>query len=110
MQGVNELLEQADIRMFQLEEPFLEELVENAPPERHTSTLNCIVGKVDLVTLPGNHFYDFGDPGVRDTMAWCDRNGIIHAGKLVLTNYMENNMHGNGFTMRPYETRVYYFE
>lgn len=80
MQGVNDLLDQADIRMFQLEEPFLEELVENAPPERHTSTLNCIVGKVDLVTLPGNHFFDFGEAGVRDTMAWCDRNGIIHAG------------------------------
>ena len=34
----------------------------------------------------------------------------LSKGKLVLANYMENNMHGNGFTTRPYETRVYYFE
>lgn len=80
MQGVNDLLDSADIRMFQLEEPFLDELVEGAPPERLTKTLDCVIGKVDLVTLPGNHFYDFGEPGVKDTIAWCERNGIAHAG------------------------------
>ena len=80
MQGVNDLLDNADIRMFQIEEPYLDELVENAPPERLTKTLDCIVGKVDLVTLAGNHFYDFGEPGVRDTINWCERNGIAHAG------------------------------
>ena len=41
---------------------------------------------------------------------WAPEGFDLAKGKLVLANYMENNMHGNGFTMRPYETRVYYFE
>ena len=80
MQGVNALLDGADFRMFQLEEPFLDTLVENAPPERLTKTLDVICGKVDLVTLSGNHFYDYGEAGVHDTIAWCERCGIAHAG------------------------------
>lgn len=80
MSGVTALLDGADIRMFQLEEPFLDEPVENAPPERLTKTLEPVIGRADLLTLSGNHFYDFGEPGVRDTIAWCERNGIAHAG------------------------------
>ena len=80
MEGVNDLLAGADIRMFQLEEPFLDELVENAPPERSTKTLDAVLGKVDLVTVAGNHFYDYGEAGVRDTLAWAKRNGIACAG------------------------------
>jgi poly-gamma-glutamate synthesis protein (capsule biosynthesis protein) len=80
MKGVNDLLDGADFRIFQLEEPFLDTLVEGAPPERLTKTLDCVVGKVDLVTLSGNHFYDYGEPGVNDTIAWCERSGIAHAG------------------------------
>ena len=41
---------------------------------------------------------------------WAPEGFDLSKGKLVLANYMENNIHGNGFTMRPYETRVYYFE
>ena len=41
---------------------------------------------------------------------WAPEGFDLSKGKLVLANYMDNNMHGNGFTMRPYETRVYYFE
>ena len=41
---------------------------------------------------------------------WAPEGIDLTKGKLVLANYMENNMHGNGFTTRPYETRVYYFE
>ena len=80
MKGVNALLDGADFRMFQLEEPFLDTLVEGAPPERSTKTLDVVLGKVDLVTLSGNHFYDYGEAGVNDTIAWCERNGIAHAG------------------------------
>ena len=80
MKGVNALLDGADFRMFQLEEPFLDTLVEGAPPERLTKTLDVVLGKVDLVTLSGNHFYDYGEPGVKDTIAWCERSGIAHAG------------------------------
>ena len=80
MKGVNALLDGADFRMFQLEEPFLDTLVEGAPPERLTKTLDVVLGKVDLVTLSGNHFYDYGEPGVKDTISWCERSGIAHAG------------------------------
>ena len=38
---------------------------------------------------------------------WAPEGFDLSKGKLVLANYMENNMHGNGFTMRPYETREY---
>ena len=41
---------------------------------------------------------------------WAPEGFDLSKGKLVLANYMDNNMHGNGFTTRPYETRVYYFE
>ena len=41
---------------------------------------------------------------------WAPEGIDLSKGRLVLANYMENNMHGNGFTLRPYETRVYYFE
>jgi len=41
---------------------------------------------------------------------WAPEGFDLSKARLVLANYMENNMHGNGFTMRPYETRVYYFE
>ena len=41
---------------------------------------------------------------------WAPEGFDLSRGKLVLANYMENNVHGNGFTLRPYETRVYYFE
>ena len=47
MKGVNALLDGADFRMFQLEEPFLDTLVEGAPPERLTKTLDVVLGKVD---------------------------------------------------------------
>ena len=80
MKGVNALLDGADFRMVQLEEPFLDTLVENAPPERLTKTLDVLLGRIDLVTLAGNHFYDYGEAGVHDTIAWCERGGIAHAG------------------------------
>lgn len=80
MRGINDLLDGADIRMFQLEEPFLEELVEGAPPEKLLPTLDPVVGKVDLVTLAGNHFYDYGEAGVDGTIAWCKKNGIAYCG------------------------------
>ena len=34
----------------------------------------------------------------------------LRAGKAVLCNYPDQPIHDNGFTTRPYETRVYYFK
>ena len=41
---------------------------------------------------------------------WAPEGFDLTKGKCVLCNYMDNTIHGNGFTTRPYETRVYYFE
>ena len=80
MVDVNRLMDAADFRMFQLEEPFLKNLRENATEDCLTRDLEPIVGKVDLVTLSGNHFRDFGEEGVGDTLDWLDEHGIRHCG------------------------------
>ncbi len=79
-EGVNSLLDSADIRMAQLEEPFLSEVTDFAGPNRTTSVLSPMLGRMDLLTLAGNHFYDFGERGVKDTVEWCENNGIVCCG------------------------------
>ena len=79
-EGVTGLLDGADFRMFQLEEAYLKTPVERSVEGNLVKSLDPIKGRVDLVTLSGNHFYDFREDGVRDTIAWCDENGIAHAG------------------------------
>jgi len=74
--SVNQILDNADIRMFQLEKPYMKTPVEGASEDRYVKVLDPIIGKVDLVTLAGNHFYDFGEVGVRETIEWCHENGI----------------------------------
>lgn len=69
--GVSDMLSKAEVRMAQLEEPFVSEVTEFAGANRTTSVLKPLIGRFDLLTLPGNHFYDFGDRGVRDTIEWC---------------------------------------
>ena len=78
--GITGLLSGADFRMFQLEGPYLDAPVENSSPDCSTAVLAPVEGLVDLVTLAGNHFYDYGEAGVRDTIAWCERSGIAHTG------------------------------
>jgi oligo-1,6-glucosidase len=41
---------------------------------------------------------------------WAPEGFDLKKGREVLCNYQDNPIHGNGFTTRPYETRVYYFE
>lgn len=77
---VGTLLDSCDVRMFQLEEPYTRDLVPDAGKDKQACVLEPIVGKVDLVSLAGNHFYDYGEVGVRDTLEWCDENGIAHCG------------------------------
>ncbi len=78
--GVNGILDGADVRIAQLEEPFVSEVTDFAGPNRTTAALSPLIGKFDLLTLSGNHFYDFGDRGVKDTVEWCKNNGIICCG------------------------------
>jgi poly-gamma-glutamate synthesis protein (capsule biosynthesis protein) len=78
--GVDPLLADADLRMIQLEEPFLARATETVGPDRTTAALEPLKGRIDLVTLSGNHFYDLGEDGVRDTLDWCRRSGITCCG------------------------------
>ena len=79
-EGVRALLDDANIRMAQLEEPFVSDVTEFAGPDRTTAVLEPLTGRFDLLTLSGNHFYDFGERGVRDTVDWCAKNGIACCG------------------------------
>ena len=79
-EGVTELLDKADFRMFQLEEAYLKAPVGNSVEGNLVKSLDPVKNRVDLVTLSGNHFYDFKETGVQDTIAWCEENGIAHAG------------------------------
>ncbi len=78
--GVNGILDGADVRVAQLEEPFVSEVTDFAGPDRTTAALAPLIGKFDLLTLSGNHFYDFGERGVKDTVEWCRNNGIVCCG------------------------------
>ena len=79
-EGITGILDSADFRMFQLEEAYLKTPVERSVEGNLVKSLDPIKNRVDLVTLSGNHFYDFKEDGVRDTIAWCEENGIAHAG------------------------------
>lgn len=79
-QGVSGLLAAADVRMAQLEEPFCKEESEFVKSTRTTRVLEPLAGRFDLLTLSGNHFYDFGEQGVSDTIEWCSEKGIVTCG------------------------------
>ena len=78
--GVDRLLKTADLRMVQLEEPFVSRETAEAGPDRTTAALEPLKGRIDLVTLSGNHFYDLGEAGVADTLDWCRRNAVACCG------------------------------
>ena len=80
IEGVVDMLDNADFRMFQLEEAYVNKPVERSTEGNLTKTLDVVKGKVDLVTLSGNHFYDFKEDGVEGTIDWCDKNGVKHCG------------------------------
>jgi len=47
----------------------------------HPNTMKAVVyAGFNCVTLANNHFYDFGDKGVSDTLKACGDNGIAHVG------------------------------
>ncbi len=80
MAHINGLLDSCDFRMAQLEEPYLDEILDCASEFKLTSTLEPLVGRIDLLTLAGNHFYDYGEAGVTATVNWCDDKRIAHCG------------------------------
>lgn len=78
--GVIPMLESADVRMAQLETPYGKEVSEFVKPDRTTKVLEPLIGHFDLMTLSGNHFYDLGEIGVKDTIDWLDEHNIVRAG------------------------------
>jgi poly-gamma-glutamate synthesis protein (capsule biosynthesis protein) len=48
--------------------------------DRELRNLEPVKGRFDLVTLAGNHIYDAGETGVRDTTAWLRENGVPYVG------------------------------
>jgi len=79
-EGVMPVLDNNDFRMFQLEEAYLSQPTERSVPGNLSSVLDFLGDKVDLVTLSGNHFYDFQEDGVEGTISWCEKHGIAHCG------------------------------
>ena len=80
LEGVAPLLAAADVRMAQLETPYVNEVSEYASESRTVKVLEPLVGLFDLMTLSGNHFYDLGELGVKNTIDWLDSKRISHAG------------------------------
>ena len=79
-EGVKDLLASADVRVAQLEVPYIDKADDNMDPTRETQYLFPLKGRFDVMTLAGNHLYDFGTPGVRDTTKWLRENGILYCG------------------------------
>lgn len=83
---VVEYTEKADYSIINFESPVVEG--EGSPIEKTGPNLKCHPNAMkalrfagfNCVTLANNHFYDFGDKGVSDTMKACDNNGIDHVG------------------------------
>lgn len=78
--GVIPMLEAADVRMAQLETPYVKTVSEFAGVHMTTAALAPLTGHFDLMTVCGNHFYDLGETGVKDTLEWLDEHKIAHAG------------------------------
>lgn len=78
--------EKADYSIINFESPIVE--VEGVPIEKTGPNLKCHPNAMkavrfagfNCVTLANNHFYDFGDEGVLDTLKACNENGIDHVG------------------------------
>lgn len=80
MEGVLPLLQEADVRILHIEEPFMREESEECGPNRTWKSLEPLRGNLDMTTLCSNHFYDFGENGVKETIEWCKELGIEYSG------------------------------
>lgn len=78
---------QVDYSIVNLEAPVVES-ISARPIEKCGPSLNCNAKAIDaikyagfdLVTLANNHFYDYGEQGVRDTLKACTERGIEFVG------------------------------
>lgn len=83
---VVEHTEKADYSIINFESPVVKG--EGSPIKKTGPNLKCHPNAMkavrfagfSCVTLANNHFYDFGDEGVSDTLKACNENGIDHVG------------------------------
>ena len=78
--GVDPALKEADVVLGQLEVPYSDRAPELLDLYRSPEVLEPLKGRVDALTLAGNHIYDAGEIGVEDTTAWLRENGIPFTG------------------------------
>lgn len=79
-QSLDSVWQQADLRFAQLEVPYCDNAPELADLNRELKNLQPLKGRFEFVTLAGNHIYDAGEKGVKDTLDWLDRHGIDRVG------------------------------
>lgn len=83
---IKKVTDQADYSIINLECPIASE--ENKPISKIGPNLKCsekgikalLWAGFDCVTLANNHFYDYGDGGVANTILTCKKYGIDHVG------------------------------
>lgn len=83
---IKEYISQADYSIVNLEAPVVETSAK--PIEKCGPNLKCTRKAIDalkwagfnMVTLANNHFYDYGDNGVKDTLDACREEGITTVG------------------------------
>ncbi|MBQ9889826.1 MAG: CapA family protein [Firmicutes bacterium] len=78
--SVDTVLNNSDIRMTQLENAFMDGVTDPGLMHRDNKCIAPLIGRFELVTLSGNHFYDYKEKGVKDTLDWCHRNNIACCG------------------------------
>ena len=78
--GVDKMLNEADLRIGQLEVPYSDSAVELADLHRETANLGPMKEYFDVVSLAGNHIYDAKDTGVYETIDWLEANNISFVG------------------------------
>ncbi len=78
--GIDPVWNQADLRFAQLEVPYSDGAPELADLDRETKNLEPLITRFDFVTLAGNHIYDAGEKGVKDTLDWLDAHKIPYVG------------------------------
>ena len=86
LSGVREITSTVDYSIVNLECPVLTE--EAKPIEKHGPNLYCSpkgvdalkYAEIDCVTLANNHFRDYGDTGMKETIEVLDARGIEHVG------------------------------
>lgn len=90
----------ADYSIVNLEAPVVE--TEAKPIEKCGPNLKCTSKAVkalkyagfDMATLANNHFYDYGDDGIKQTLDACQKEGIdvVGAPNAVVTKDMPDNV------------------